>query len=213
MFFSVPHGACDLQAAVCLVARGVNPERWGYVAEQDAWRLICANVREGRLRAYIIRREFGETYEAERSQFAGLADRLYAVSTGDVAIRDLLGRKHSSPFGELFFYEDDLHAALRAESAEKAAQKSAEASKGRGGRPRRYDHDTIEDEVLRLMDHHGDFVAGDKEWDCQARLEEALARFCIEKFGEEPARSTLQAPISSGLAKSRQKKRQGVVDK
>ena len=57
------------------------------------------------------------------------------------------------------------------------------------------------------MDHHGGFVAGDKEWDCQARLEEAVMQFCKTKFGEEPARSTLQAPISSGLAKWREKNR------
>ena len=110
-----PPDTCGLQAAVSLVARGINPEPWSYSAEQDAWQLICATVREGRLRAYIIVLKSGKTYEAERGQFAGLEGRLSEVRMRAVALRDSLGQNHWSPFCELFFYEDDLRAALQAE--------------------------------------------------------------------------------------------------
>ena len=75
-----------------------------------------------------------------------------------------------------------------------------------GGRPRQYDHGMVEAEVSRLMDHHGEFAVVDKQWNSQARLEDALKQFCEKNFGEEPARSTLAAPIASGLAKWRDKK-------
>ena len=125
-----PPDTCGLQAAVSLVARGINPEPWSYSAEQDAWQLICATVREGRLRAYIIVLESGKTYEAERGQFAGLEGRLSEVRMRAVALRDSLGQNHWSPFCELFFYEDDLRAALQAESAEKSAETSRELAGG-----------------------------------------------------------------------------------
>jgi hypothetical protein len=198
-----PPDTCGVQAAVSLVARGINPEPWSYSAEQDAWRLICATVREGRLRAYIIVLESGKTYEAERGQFAGLEGRLSEVRMRAVALRDSLGQNHWSPFCDLLFYEDDLHAALRAESAEKAAHKSAEASKGRSGRRPTYNPKLIEDEVIRLMEERGEFDVRNKEWNYQARLEVELQKYCEGEFGEEPVRSTLQAHIANGLAKWR----------
>jgi hypothetical protein len=199
MFVSVPDGACGLPAAVFLVARGVNPE-WSYAfGAEDAWRLICANVREGRLHAYLGL-EFGETCEAERGQFAGLESRFHEVSTKAVAIRDSLGRKHL--FGELFFYENDLQAIARSESA---LRTNAVAPKGRGGRRRRYDPELIEAEVIRLMELRGEFDIRDKQWNCQARLETELMTFCEGEFGEEPVRSTLQTPIANGLAKWRER--------
>lgn len=209
MTFSVPHGACDLQAAVCLVATGINPEPWSYFAEQDAWRFICATLLEGRLRAYIIGLESGKTYEAERGQFAGLEGRLSEVRMRAIALRDSLGQNHWSPFCELFFYEGDLRVALRAESA---VRTKAAAPRGRSGRPRRYNRERLEDEVVRLMDYHGEFDVDDREWNCQARLEDALAQFCIEKLGDGPAHSTLAAPISSGLAKWRQRNHRIIAD-
>jgi hypothetical protein len=69
----------------------------------------------------------------------------------------------------------------------------------------------IEAEVSKLMDDHGEFVDAD-EWNCQAQLEEELMLFCKDKFGEEPAHSTLAAPISRGLAKWREKKLREVAD-
>ena len=75
-----------------------------------------------------------------------------------------------------------------------------EASKKGGGRPRTYDPATVEAEVIRLMDERGEFDTRDEEWNCLARLEAELMRFCEAEFGKEPARSTLQAPISNGLA-------------
>jgi hypothetical protein len=159
------------------------------------------------LRAYLVDKG-GETFEAERSQFAHLASRIRALTlTGlDIfAFRDSHGRKVVD--GQLFFYEDDLQAVLRAEYAKKATQEPAVAWKGHGGRPPRYDHAMIEAEVSRLMDYYGEFVVADKQWNCPARLEEKLMSFCKKSFGKEPARSTLQAPISSGLHKWRERKR------
>lgn len=34
------------------------------------------------------------------------------------------------------------------------------------------------------MEYHGEFVPGDPDWDCQARLEEAIERFIGAEFGE-----------------------------
>jgi hypothetical protein len=209
MSFLIPAGGCSLRAAVSTTARSIDPENWdGLLIEQESWRALCAYVLDGRLHAYLVD-ERDETYEAERSQFAGLAGRHEALSPiflDIFAFRDSHGRRVLG--GQLFFYEDELHAVLSAGSAEKATQKPAEAWKGHGGRPPRYDHDMIEAEVLRLMDHHGEFIIGDAQWNCQARLEEALMPFCKKSFGREPARSTLQAPIQSGLDKWREKRRE-----
>jgi hypothetical protein len=130
----------DFQPAVAARWRQFTPSR-GPLApkigirfvKQESWRALCSYVLEGRLRAYLVDRE-DETYEAERSQFAGLAGRspevLILPVLDNFSFRDSHGRKLLG--GQLFFYEDDLQAVLRAESAKKATQE-LEASKRRGG--------------------------------------------------------------------------------
>lgn len=73
----------------------------------------------------------------------------------------------------------------------------------RGGRPQEFPWTDIEGEAMRLMDYHGDFSQDDKEWNAQARLEEALMNFCLEKFRRQPSISALRAKIGPWLAKWR----------
>ena len=78
------------------------------------------------------------------------------------------------------------------------------APKGRGGRPPRYNHDEIEDKVLELMDDNNEF---DTDGWCRARLEDEIKQFCMKRFGKKPANSTVEATISRGLDKWREKNR------
>ena len=53
------------------------------------------------------------------------------------------------------------------------------------------------------MDHHGEFSPDDPEWNAQARLEEAIADFCQDKFKKAPRRNPDQrtrSPSSETLA-------------
>lgn len=75
----------------------------------------------------------------------------------------------------------------------------------RGAKPK-YHWDLIETEGRRLMDHHGDFDVSDAEWNAQARLEEALFKFCRDKWGGEPGLSSLRIKIGEWLPDWRNKK-------
>ena len=77
----------------------------------------------------------------------------------------------------------------------------------KGGRRQEYSWDEIKSEAMRLMDYHGDFSADDKEWNKQARLEEALMNFCSKKYGQTPAISTLREKIPAWLEEWRSRKR------
>jgi hypothetical protein len=54
--------------------------------------------------------------------------------------------------------------------------------KRKGGRPPKVDWKLVEGEVFRQMDHHGEFDVNDKQWNVQARLEDAIMTFCSEKL-------------------------------
>jgi hypothetical protein len=79
-------------------------------------------------------------------------------------------------------------------------------SKGKGGRPPVVDWTVVSRELKRLMDYHDEFGADVPEWNAQARLVECLQRFCLEKFGIEPANSTIEGHIKEPLAIWREKK-------
>jgi hypothetical protein len=64
----------------------------------------------------------------------------------------------------------------------------------------------IEGKCYDLMDHHGDFTPDDPDWDCQARLEEALMKFCQETEGRQPAPSTLREKLPGWLLTWRERK-------
>ena len=57
----------------------------------------------------------------------------------------------------------------------------------------------IETKCYALMDHHGDFTPDDPDWDCQARLEEALMKLCQETWAHEPGASTLREKLPGWL--------------
>ena len=62
------------------------------------------------------------------------------------------------------------------------------------------------DEVIQLMDYHGDFGADSPEWKVQARLEDEIEAFCDSKFKKRPAKSTIQRHIKPWLADWRKAK-------
>jgi hypothetical protein len=70
---------------------------------------------------------------------------------------------------------------------------------GRGGRPPLVDWTVAKAEIFRLMNYHGEFSADDPEWNAQVRLEEAIQKFCVSKFGVEPATSTLRGHLGEAL--------------
>ncbi len=82
----------------------------------------------------------------------------------------------------------------------------ARGMKGSGGRPNAVDWTVVKLEALRLMDHHGDFMPGDKAWNAQARAEILLVKYCKERFGKEPGESTLRERIPGWLTEWRDKK-------
>jgi hypothetical protein len=74
------------------------------------------------------------------------------------------------------------------------------------GRKPDFDWEAIEAKCYALMDHHGDFTPDDPDWDCQARLEIALMRFCQEIWRREPGPSTLRERLPDWLSAWRWRK-------
>ena len=72
----------------------------------------------------------------------------------------------------------------------------------RRGRKPKISKQTITDKVFELMDYHGDFVAEDKEWNCRARLEEAIAKDRDISL----APSTIRLHVVSALEQWRKRK-------
>lgn len=68
----------------------------------------------------------------------------------------------------------------------------------------------IKIEMMRLMDHHGDFSSDDPEWDAQARLEEALKQYCQRQFGDEPSDGALRQKLPEWLDEWHSGKSQGI---
>jgi hypothetical protein len=75
-----------------------------------------------------------------------------------------------------------------------------EGTPTRRGPPPKYAWDAIREEAFRLMNHHGDFSDDNPAWDRQACLEKELLLFCANKFGKEPAPSTLREKLPGWLA-------------
>ena len=68
----------------------------------------------------------------------------------------------------------------------------AEPQKGRGGRKPVYDWAVVFDHVKSLFEHHGPLSPDDPDWSCQADVERAMQKFCLNRFGREPAVSTVR---------------------
>jgi hypothetical protein len=72
-----------------------------------------------------------------------------------------------------------------------------------------FDWEKIEAKCYGLMDHNGDFTPDDPDWDCQARLETALMKFCQDTWGREPGESTLRDKLPEWLLTWRKRKTGG----
>jgi hypothetical protein len=94
---------------------------------------------------------------------------------------------------ETWIFENALPQWWREASAE-------EGTPTRRGPPPKYAWDAIREEAFRLMNHHGDFSDDNPAWDRQACLEKELLLFCANKFGKEPAPSTLREKLPGWLA-------------
>jgi len=116
---------------------------------------------------------------------------------------------------------EELVAALKASNIEAAAELEAmvfptdppdqieeedHQQTAKPGRKPEFNWELIETECHRLMDHHGYFDVSDPEWDCQARLEEALKRFCQDNWQREPAGSTLRQRLPEWISAWRWRK-------
>jgi hypothetical protein len=74
------------------------------------------------------------------------------------------------------------------------------SAKPKVGRTPSVDWSLVENEVFRLMDEHGEFLPGDKEWDSQARLEEAIERFLETTYRRKsPSISTIRRHVRPAL--------------
>jgi len=69
-----------------------------------------------------------------------------------------------------------------------------------------FEWETIEAKCYELMDYHDDFTPDDSEWDCQARLEEALMNFCQDIWKRQPAPATLREKLPGWLSTWRKRK-------
>jgi hypothetical protein len=78
--------------------------------------------------------------------------------------------------------------------------------RGVGGRKPIVDWKVVFVELKRLMDHYDEFGADVPEWNAQARLVEALQKFCSDKFGIEPDKNTIEGRIKEPLAQWREQR-------
>jgi hypothetical protein len=72
-----------------------------------------------------------------------------------------------------------------------------------------FDWEKIEAKFYDLMDENGDFTPDDPDWDCQARVEEALMKFCQDTWKREPGPSTLRERLPAWLSTWRERKASG----
>jgi hypothetical protein len=76
----------------------------------------------------------------------------------------------------------------------------------RRGRKPVYDREFLRRQVFELMNHHGDFLAGDRDWGSQADLERAVQAKFQAEFGSEPATSTIRKLIAEPLKEWRRRR-------
>jgi hypothetical protein len=86
--------------------------------------------------------------------------------------------------------------------------KSLPESKRRRGRRPAIDWTKVEKKIFQLMDYHSEFDPSEPEWDCQARLEAAVAQFVSVEFGETAVKSesAIRARAKASLDKWRKAK-------
>jgi hypothetical protein len=76
----------------------------------------------------------------------------------------------------------------------------------RRGRSPVLDWVMVGQEVHRLMEEHGEFVAGDPAWNVQARLEAEISDYCETTFGKRPAESVIRTRSRSTIGEAKRPK-------
>jgi hypothetical protein len=71
--------------------------------------------------------------------------------------------------------------------------------RNRRGRKPKYDWPAFDVQLHRLLDHHGRPSADDPKWSCQADVERAMAKWCLETWSQEPAESVIRDRVSKIL--------------
>jgi hypothetical protein len=123
---------------------------------------------------------------------------------------DEIRNRYSVLWTALVVWREDMQRLVKADtdrSPEPAADEPASNGQDaprkttRVGRTPKLDWKMVEDEVCRLMEHHGEFDVSDPDWNCQARLEEAVEGYVETTFGvnDAPRRSTIRVHVKSAL--------------
>jgi hypothetical protein len=93
--------------------------------------------------------------------------------------------------------------AAEVETSPGISAESPPAASGPRGRSHTVDWEMVDKEVFRLMDHNGEFIRGDLEWNAQARLEEAILGFCEKQFSKSPGENTIRTHVRKALKRWR----------
>jgi len=91
-------------------------------------------------------------------------------------------------------------------AADRAADQPEDKQKAKPGPKPDFKWEEIEAKCYDLMDENGDFTLDDPDWDCQARLETALMKFCQDTWKREPGASTLREKLPEWLSAWRKRK-------
>jgi hypothetical protein len=143
-----------------------------------------------------LKQAFPEPLRVER-RMLGEAEQLYAEGGSEPAAR----AEESMP--------EPASAVEPAPAEPPQAEPPAESAKPAavphpGGRPPVVNWKMVGEEVFRLMNYHNEFSVDDPEWNAQARLEEAIAAFCEDKFNKRPSETAIKDNIREPLERWRQ---------
>jgi hypothetical protein len=110
-------------------------------------------------------------------------------------------RKFEPKWRDLKIRSQQLVAIVEAENIEAATlvpadQHDDHPQKAKRGPKPDFEWGKIEAKCYELMDDNGDFTLDDPDWDCQARLETALRKFCDDTWQRQPAPSTLRRQVA-----------------
>jgi hypothetical protein len=198
--------------AFCRIVAVIHPENpglgkkvtgphWHYELPRDsrdalacgnALGFLAANVSAGKISAQGIRK--GTEHDGPKPiNTAELRTGILKVWDGTLECRT--DGEGGRLYRSVFLSMADLNRAI-----------GAPATKGKGGRKPIVDWGVVFVELERLMDHHNEFSPDDPEWNAQARLVEALQKFCSDKFGIEPDKNTIEGRIKEPLSQWREQK-------
>jgi hypothetical protein len=125
-------------------------------------------------------------------------------------------RKYQPKWRDLKIRSQQLVAIFKAEKSEAFNETAAtlvptdqpedRQQKAKPGPKPDFKWEAIETKCYELMDDNGDFMPDDPDWDCQARLETALRKFCEDTWQRQPAPSTLRDRLPGWLSAWRKRK-------